>query len=66
MSEIDRSPVWRRSGGCGSSTCVEVARVGDNYLVRDSKNPDTTPLSFTADEWQAFVQGVKGNEFDRL
>jgi hypothetical protein len=42
---------------------VEVALVGDQYLVRDSKNPDQAALSFTADEWTAFVAGVEAGEF---
>lgn len=63
MTKSARTPEWRRSKGCGSSTCIEVAKVGDQYLVRDSKNPDATPLTFTADEWFAFVSGVKRDEF---
>jgi hypothetical protein len=31
--------------------------------VRDSKRPDDGVLSFTAEEWAAFVQGVAGGEF---
>jgi hypothetical protein len=42
---------------------VEIAKVGDRYLVRDGKNPDVSPLSFSADEWHAFVEGVKRNDF---
>ena len=44
--------------------CVEVAKDGDNIVVKDSKNPSQEPLSFTKDEWSAFVKGVKNNEFD--
>lgn len=54
---------WRKSSRCGSSTCVEVAKVGDEYLVRDSKNPQTAPLTFTPAEWAAFVEGVAAGEF---
>jgi hypothetical protein len=56
-------PQWRKSTKCTSGTCVEVARVGDQYLIRDSKRPEATPLSFTEDEWTAFVQGVDAGEF---
>jgi hypothetical protein len=63
MTKSARTPEWRRGEGCGSSTCVEVAKVDDQYLIRDSKNPDSAPLSFTADEWLAFVSGVKRDEF---
>jgi hypothetical protein len=54
---------WRRSSYCGTNACVEVARVGDRYLVRDSKNPDAAPLDFSSEEWSAFVAGVKGGDF---
>jgi hypothetical protein len=37
--------------------------VDDQYLVRDSKNPDAAALSFTREEWDAFVQGVSAGEF---
>ncbi len=63
MTKSARRPEWRRSQGCASSSCIEVALVDDHYLIRDSKNPDSTPLAFTADEWHAFVSGVKQDEF---
>ena len=56
-------PVWRRSGQCSTGACVEVARVGDRFLVRDSKEPGGTPLAFTKAEWDAFVAGVKAGDF---
>ncbi|GAA1586549.1 DUF397 domain-containing protein [Actinoplanes couchii] len=56
-------PAWRKSSRCGTSTCVEVAKVEDQYLIRDSKNPEVAALSFTKDEWDAFVQGVAAGEF---
>jgi hypothetical protein len=37
----------------------------DLVLVRDSKDPTGSVLSFNGDEWDAFVAGVKGGEFDR-
>jgi hypothetical protein len=62
MEEIN-VPAWRKSSRCGTSTCVEVAVVDDQYLIRDSKNPEVTPLSFTKSEWDAFVAGVNAGEF---
>ncbi|HWS31682.1 MAG TPA: DUF397 domain-containing protein [Actinoplanes sp.] len=56
-------PAWRKSSRCGTSTCVEVAKVEDQYLIRDSKNPEVAALSFTKDEWDAFVEGVTAGEF---
>jgi hypothetical protein len=55
---------WRKSSRCANAACVEVAKIDDDqYLVRDSKNPDGAPLSFTAEEWSAFVDGVSAGEF---
>ncbi len=62
MTKFD-SPQWRKSSRCGTNTCVEVAKVDGEYLVRDSKNPNMAPLAFTAAEWNAFVQGVNAGEF---
>lgn len=45
-------------------SCVECARTPDGGMaVRDSKNPDSLILRFTAAEWQAFVAGVHNGEF---
>ena len=37
--------------------------VDDQFLVRDSKNPQQKALTFTRDEWIAFVAGVQAGEF---
>ncbi len=63
MDQSTGDPVWRRAPRCTSGTCVEVAKVADRYLIRDSKNPDIGPLSFSEDEWNTFVGGVKGDAF---
>jgi hypothetical protein len=54
---------WRKSSRCGTSTCVEIARDGDDWLIRDSKNPDAPALRFTTEEWDAFEAGVAAGEF---
>ncbi|GIH68942.1 DUF397 domain-containing protein [Sphaerimonospora thailandensis] len=57
---------WRkatRSNTVGNQ-CVEVARLRSGIAVRDSKNPEGPKLLFTNGEWEAFVDGVKGGEFD--
>lgn len=61
---------WRKSGKSSlDGSCVQVRRVhlgvdGDEVQVRDSKNPTGPVLGFTAKEWDAFVDGAKGGEFD--
>jgi hypothetical protein len=55
---------WRKARHCGSNACVEVAKVGDLYWVRDSKHPQAAPMRFSREEWDAFVTGVRGGDFD--
>ena len=48
-------------GGC----CVEVRIDGDRIDIRDTKDAASGPvLSYTADEWKAFIAGAKAGEFD--
>ncbi|GGU81761.1 DUF397 domain-containing protein [Lentzea flava] len=50
---------WRKSsysGGNAGDECVEVA-FAQAVRVRDSKNTAGPELGFSADAWQAFVQG---------
>jgi hypothetical protein len=56
---------WQKSSfsGGGASNCVEVGADGDQILLRDSKDPNGTVLSFTPDEWDAFVKGAAAGEF---
>jgi predicted secreted Zn-dependent protease len=62
MNTVEHA-AWRTSSHCTNGTCVEVARVGDRYLIRDSKQPQNTALSFTEEQWTAFVDGVTAGEF---
>ena len=55
---------WCTSSFCNSISCVEVARIGDRFLVRSTQDPDRPPLVFDADEWRVFLLGVKAGEFD--
>jgi predicted secreted Zn-dependent protease len=55
---------WQRSSKCSGGHCVEVAREGTLYLVRDSNTPDEGMLVFTAESWHAFTAGIKAGEFE--
>ncbi|WP_433360842.1 DUF397 domain-containing protein [Streptosporangium sp. CA-115845] len=70
---------WFKSSFSGDNggDCVEVAELRDVVdgpgpkaerpdliAVRDSKDPDGPKLFFTPAEWDAFVNGVKADEFD--
>lgn len=53
--------IWRKasySSGNGGN-CVEVAGLGDFFAVRDSKDPDGPALSFGAEDWAAFLTGIR-------
>lgn len=54
-----------KSGGNGGD-CVEMRRNGDRIEVRDSKNPQGAVLSFTRAEFDAWLDGARGHEFDHL
>ncbi|MDG4797132.1 DUF397 domain-containing protein [Micromonospora sp. WMMD1082] len=56
---------WRKSTRSGSSgNCVEVATPPQVVMVRDSKDRQGPVLSFTADQWAGFVQGIKTGSLD--
>ncbi|MET8335341.1 DUF397 domain-containing protein [Streptosporangium canum] len=57
---------WRISTFSGANdNCVAVAALpGGGRAVRNSKHPDGPVVTFTASEWDAFVKGVKADEFD--
>ncbi|WP_330288438.1 DUF397 domain-containing protein [Streptomyces sp. NBC_00576] len=49
--------VWRKSSYSNTTdqNCCEVAVFPGAVRVRDSKRPDSTPVSFTADAWCAAI-----------
>lgn len=76
MSPENKFTNWRKSTrSSGGDNCVEVATATTGTAgtsgaervigVRDSKQRGRGPvLEFTPAEWRAFVEGVKGGEFD--
>jgi uncharacterized protein DUF397 len=49
----------------GTNGCVEVAFMGNILAcIRDSKNPKSPILTFSAEEWEAFINGAKDGQFD--
>lgn len=64
MADTERTHVtWRRSTASGSGNCVEVAFDDESVLVRNSRDPVGPVLSFSAEEWVAFLEGANKGEF---
>ena len=57
---------WIKSSlSFSNSNCVEVASLpGGQIGVRNSRNSAGPVLTFTSDEWRAFLGGVRNGEFD--
>jgi hypothetical protein len=58
--------MWFKSTfSSGNGQCVECAHLSDGGMaVRDTKKRSGADLRFTADEWKAFLAGVRSGEFD--
>ncbi|EIV92254.1 DUF397 domain-containing protein [Frankia sp. QA3] len=70
LSGVDpKSLPWQTSSysnGAGGM-CVQVARVpGGGIAIGDSKSPDGPVLGFSREEFAAFLDGVKDDEFNHL
>ena len=64
MTDSEQSDItWHKSTASASGGCVEVAVVDDSVLVRNSRHPLGSVLSFTCQEWVAFLEGVNNEEF---
>ena len=56
--------VWHKSTWSATSGCVEVATLDQLVGVRDTKDRQGPVLVFSFDEWDAFLAGARGGEFD--
>jgi hypothetical protein len=54
---------WRKSSYCSEGWCVEVAITGDRVVMRDGKNPHAEVLLLTHAQWDAFILGIKQDDF---
>jgi Domain of unknown function (DUF397) len=57
---------WRKSSySMRNGDCLEVAVLVHDFIgVRDSGDAGSLVLSYTPDEWHAFISGVKHGDFD--
>ena len=58
------SLAWKSARSCTGGNCVQVAPADGMVAIRDSKNPGGAILTYSPDEWNAFVEGVKNGDFD--
>jgi Domain of unknown function (DUF397) len=56
---------WRRSRSCADGGCAEVARCGDEVLVRSSRRTDIV-VRLSHDEWEAFREAMRAADFDDI
>ena len=65
MTDSEQTDItWRKStASTPNGTCVEVAFAGELVLVRNSRDPLGSALSFSRQEWVAFLEGVSNGEF---
>jgi hypothetical protein len=71
MLENRPALMWQRSTRCSNAGCVEVATAASEsaeeqqqYLVRDSKDPQSPELTFDRAAWRTFIEGVKNGDLD--
>lgn len=57
---------YRKSTFSGpNDNCVEVAELpSGGRAVRNSKRPEAGAVTFTTEEWDAFLKGAKVGQFD--
>jgi Domain of unknown function (DUF397) len=64
MTDSEQTHItWRKSTASNASSCVEVAFADESVLVRNSRDPLGPILSFSREEWMAFLEGAHNGEF---
>lgn len=53
--------VWK---SCGTGACVEIAHEDATVYMRDSMDPSGPRLTFSREDWLAFLAGVRAGEYD--
>jgi hypothetical protein len=64
MAEANPTSGWRKSSRSAKTDCLEVQIGPSEVLVRNSNDQQGIMLSFSYDEWRAFLAGAALGEFD--
>ncbi|MET8021401.1 DUF397 domain-containing protein [Streptomyces decoyicus] len=61
------TPKWvKASASDALNECVELAVVGENIAMRNSRDPEGPALIFTRGELSAFIDGAAKGEFQGM
>jgi hypothetical protein len=63
LNNKDQSWSWFRSTFCTADGCAEVTRTADGVQMRSSTCEEVI-VTYTLEEWNAFIEGAKAGEFD--
>ncbi len=64
MNDVRRGELVWRKAHCADGACAEAAKDGpDSVLLRSTLRPGAV-LSFTNDEWSAFLASVRDGDYD--
>jgi hypothetical protein len=55
---------WKSSYSSDSDNCVEVRVIPGGIVLRNSKDPDGPRVTYTEEEWDAFLKGAADGEFN--
>jgi Domain of unknown function (DUF397) len=55
---------WYKSSLCETDGCVEIAFIDGDVAMRNSNDRRGHALRFSLAEWQAFLGGIRNQEFD--
>lgn len=66
MATPDRKSdiAWRKSTASADGSCVEVAFLGADILIRDSQDPQGPILKVSGAVWSAFLAYARNPEHD--
>ena len=64
LDSYSEQDTWRTATMSGGGNCVQVRSHNGMIIIGNSRLADGPFLSYTRDEWAAFLDGAKKGEFD--